>query len=68
MRIVFFAGDLDLVCNFLGNEMFVDNLGYDVTTSRRKWTVKSKNGEEQLAGYYKEYDNILFATFKVRYF
>jgi len=64
MRIVFFAGDLDLVCNFLGNEMFVDNLGYDVTTSRRKWTVKSKNGEEQLAGYYKEYDNILFATFK----
>jgi len=64
MRIVFYSGDFDLVCNFLGTEKFVDKLGYDVTTSRRKWTVSNESGEEQLAGYYKEYDNVMFATFK----
>jgi len=63
LKILLYYGDFDLACNFFGGEKFVDQLGYRLTTTRQEWMVKIQ-GKRQLAGYYKEYGNLIFATVK----
>lgn len=63
LKILLYFGDFDLVCNFLGGERFVDQLGIDLTIARRKWEI-NKQGSMQIAGYYKQFGNLSFATIK----
>jgi len=63
LKILLYYGDFDLACNFFGGEKFVDQLGYRLTVTRQEWMVKI-SGNVQLAGYYKEYGNLIYATVK----
>ena len=54
---VVYNGDIDLVCDFLGNQQFVDGLGLTLTEKYRKWTL---NGET--AGFVKRFNSLTFMT------
>ncbi len=54
---IIYNGDIDLVCDFLGCQQFVDGLGLKLTQQYQKWTV---NGE--IAGFVKRYEGITFIT------
>lgn len=63
-RILLYNGDIDMACNFLGDEWFVDDLGRKLLVQRRSWLVKDKDGYNQIAGYVKEFERISFLTVK----
>jgi len=63
LKILLYYGDFDLVCNFLGAEVFVDQLGLQITKPRDQWTLP-RGGNQQIGGYFKEYQNLTFATVK----
>lgn len=58
-RGLIYNGDVDLACNFLGDEWFVDDLGLDVVNEYQEWHLKN-----QVAGYVKHFDGLVFATVK----
>ena len=60
VRILVYNGDTDLVCNFLGDEWFVDDLRRLITKSRAPWYVQG-----QVAGFVKTFDRITFTTIRV---
>ncbi|XP_078491346.1 lysosomal protective protein [Ciona intestinalis] len=62
IEILLFFGDVDLACNYLGGEWFVDRLGLELQTPRRKWTTRDEYGQVQVAGFYKVYDRLTYAT------
>lgn len=57
LTMLVYNGDVDTVCNFLGDEWFVDNLGRKVIRDYSIWKVN-----KQVAGFVKHYDGITFAT------
>jgi len=57
LTMLVYNGDVDTVCNFLGDEWFVDNLGRKVTKDYSIWRVGG-----QVAGFVKHYEGITFAT------
>lgn len=58
LRSLIYNGDIDTVCNFLGDQWFVRNLGYKNTTEYKQWILDSR-----LAGFYQSFDgNITYAT------
>ncbi|XP_041455280.1 lysosomal protective protein-like [Lytechinus variegatus] len=61
-RILVYNGDLDAVCNCIGDEWFVDALGLEEEVQWRTWLYS--DGSLQVAGFVKEYDNVAFATVK----
>jgi len=63
-RILLYNGDIDMACNFLGDEWFVDDLGRKLVVERRPWLVKDKDGYNQIAGYVKQFERISFLTVK----
>lgn len=63
-RILLYNGDIDMACNFLGDEWFVNDLGKELVVARRAWLVKDKDGYEQIAGYVKQFERINFLTVK----
>ncbi|XP_066482554.1 lysosomal protective protein [Tiliqua scincoides] len=63
-RILLYNGDVDMACNFLGDEWFVESLGQKVEVSRRPWTYSDENGQQQIGGFVKEFSNIAFLTVK----
>uniref|UniRef100_A0A6I8PEB5 Carboxypeptidase n=1 Tax=Ornithorhynchus anatinus TaxID=9258 RepID=A0A6I8PEB5_ORNAN len=62
-RILVYNGDVDMACNFMGDEWFVDSLDQKVEVLRRPWLVADGTGE-QVAGFVKEFSNIAFLTIK----
>lgn len=62
-RILLYNGDCDAVCNFLANQWFVNALGLEEEVQWRPWLYNA-GGEDQVAGFVKEYDNIAFVTVK----
>lgn len=54
-----YNGDVDSVCNFLGDEWFVDELGRKLIADYQPWKVNN-----QIAGWVKHYDGITFATIR----
>ncbi|XP_035423071.1 lysosomal protective protein isoform X2 [Cygnus atratus] len=62
-RILVYNGDVDMACNFLGDEWFVDSLCQKVQVSRRPW-LYTEGGENQIGGFVKEFTNIAFLTVK----
>uniref|UniRef100_A0A6G1S878 Carboxypeptidase n=1 Tax=Aceria tosichella TaxID=561515 RepID=A0A6G1S878_9ACAR len=57
LTMLVYNGDIDAVCNFLGDEWFVDDLGRDLIKDYTIWRV-----DNQVAGWVKHYDGITFAT------
>lgn len=57
LTMLVYNGDVDAVCNFLGDEWFVDDLGRDLIKDNAIWRV-----DNQVAGWVKHYDGITFAT------
>ncbi|XP_037020508.2 lysosomal protective protein isoform X1 [Artibeus jamaicensis] len=72
-RILLYNGDVDMACNFMGDEWFVDSLNQKAAMSprvgqmevqRRPWLVDYRDSGEQIAGFVKEFSRIAFLTIK----
>nr|XP_055049711.1 lysosomal protective protein-like [Misgurnus anguillicaudatus] len=62
-RVLVYNGDVDMACNFLGDEWFVESLQQEVQVQRRTWIYF--NGEtQQVGGFVKEFSNLAFLTVK----
>ncbi|XP_064467463.1 lysosomal protective protein-like [Ornithodoros turicata] len=60
LKTLIYNGDVDMACNFLGDEWFVNTLGYQPTCSYKIWKLG-----KQVAGFFQTYEgNITFATVK----
>lgn len=59
LKMLVYNGDVDSVCNFLGDEWFVDDLGRKVIAEYDKWHVG-----KQVAGWVKHFEGITFATIR----
>ncbi|XP_065287860.1 lysosomal protective protein-like isoform X1 [Dermacentor albipictus] len=60
LKTLIYNGDIDMACNFLGDEWFVNTLGYKPTSTYKIW----KHGD-QVAGFFQTYENnITFVTIK----
>ncbi|XP_038658278.1 lysosomal protective protein-like [Scyliorhinus canicula] len=62
-QILVYNGDVDMACNFLGNEWFVESLQQKVTVNRRTWLYNDGNGD-QVGGFVKEFGNLALLTVK----
>ncbi|XP_072412937.1 lysosomal protective protein isoform X2 [Chiloscyllium punctatum] len=58
-----YNGDVDMACNFMGDEWFVESLQQKVTVNRRTWLYDDGNGD-QVGGFVKEFGNLAFLTVK----
>ena len=56
-NLIVYNGDIDMVCDFLGDQQFVDELGYKLIHNYKKWTVGGRT-----AGFVKRYEGISFMT------
>ncbi|XP_039591794.1 lysosomal protective protein [Polypterus senegalus] len=62
-RILVYNGDVDMACNFLGDQWFVESLQQKVQVNRRTWLYN--NGQnQQVGGFVKEFTNLAFVTVK----
>ncbi|KAM9817170.1 lysosomal protective protein [Neosynchiropus ocellatus] len=59
LRALVYNGDTDMACNFLGDQWFVEDLGFQPTTKYQHWLY-----DNQVAGFYQQYGNITFLTVK----
>jgi cathepsin A (carboxypeptidase C) len=56
---IVYNGDADLVCDFIGNQMFLDGLNLPVIEKYKKWTFDGLT-----VGFVKRYRGLTFVTFK----
>ncbi|MCV4776873.1 S10 family peptidase, partial [Escherichia coli] len=63
-QILLYNGDVDMACNFMGDEWFVDSLNQKMEVQRRPWLVDYGESGEQVAGFVKECSHITFLTIK----
>ncbi|KAG0712937.1 Lysosomal protective protein [Chionoecetes opilio] len=59
VRGLIYNGDIDMACNFLGDEWFVESLGLQVKESRKTW---HQGG--QVGGYVKRFANLDLVTIR----
>lgn len=60
LRTLIYNGDVDMACNFLGDEWFVNTLGYRPISSYKIWKL-----HHQVAGFFQTYSgNLTFVTVK----
>uniref|UniRef100_A0A0B7B8G6 Carboxypeptidase n=1 Tax=Arion vulgaris TaxID=1028688 RepID=A0A0B7B8G6_9EUPU len=64
LRILVYNGDIDMACNFLGDEWFVDSLHVKNPQVRKPWFYKAADGTKQIAGYVKNFDRVSFVTIR----
>uniref|UniRef100_A0A5K3FT99 Carboxypeptidase n=1 Tax=Mesocestoides corti TaxID=53468 RepID=A0A5K3FT99_MESCO len=68
VRTHIFNGDVDMACNSIGDEWFVNDLGLNVTHPRHAWFYNSMDGTRQIGGYTKTFThpakqtNLTFST------
>ncbi|KAM5125325.1 lysosomal protective protein-like, partial [Mantella aurantiaca] len=62
-RILVYNGDVDMACNFLGDQWFVDSLQQKLQVQRRPWLYKDGD-KQQIGGFVKEFSNLSFLTIK----
>lgn len=64
-HILVYNGDVDMACNFLGDEWFVDSLQLKSKAKWGPWFYKSTQDQsQQVAGFIKQYENLSFVTIK----
>ncbi|CAH8627082.1 hypothetical protein MS3_00008280 [Schistosoma haematobium] len=51
--ILIYNGDIDMACNYFGDEWFVDNLNLTTISPRSPWLYVEKDGTKQIGGYWK---------------
>ncbi|KAM9366867.1 lysosomal protective protein [Symphorus nematophorus] len=59
LRALVYNGDTDMACNFLGDQWFVEDLGFKATTKYQIWIH-----DDQIAGFYQQFGNLTFLTVK----
>jgi len=59
IRGLIYNGDVDMACNFLGDEWFADSVGQKLIADYQKW---HSNG--QVAGFVKHYEKLIYMTVK----
>ncbi|XP_054706314.1 lysosomal protective protein-like [Uloborus diversus] len=59
LRGLIYNGDVDMACNFLGDEWFANNLGLKVKQKYQIWKFNN-----QVAGFVKYYDKLSFLTIR----
>lgn len=59
LRGLIYNGDVDMACNFLGDEWFANNLGLKVLSSYAPWKLN-----DQIGGFVKYYKNLSFLTIR----
>ncbi|CAG9333705.1 unnamed protein product [Blepharisma stoltei] len=59
LRILIYSGDVDGAVSFIGTREWINNLQLDVKTPYSSWYV-----DEQVAGYFIEYEGLTFVTVK----
>uniref|UniRef100_A0A0B7A322 Carboxypeptidase n=1 Tax=Arion vulgaris TaxID=1028688 RepID=A0A0B7A322_9EUPU len=64
IRILVYNGDVDMACNFLGDEWFADSLNATILHDRKFWFYKEVDGTTQIAGFVKTFDNLAVVTIK----
>ncbi|KAL4624345.1 lysosomal protective protein isoform X1 [Arapaima gigas] len=62
-RVLVYNGDVDMACNFLGDEWFVESLQQEVQVNRRTWLFNT-GVNQQVGGFVKEFSNLAFLTVK----
>uniref|UniRef100_A0A8C7RJP1 Carboxypeptidase n=1 Tax=Oncorhynchus mykiss TaxID=8022 RepID=A0A8C7RJP1_ONCMY len=62
-RVLVYNGDVDMACNFLGDEWFVESLHQEVQVKRRPWLYYTGESQ-QVGGFVKEFSNLAFLTVK----
>ncbi|XP_041375528.1 lysosomal protective protein-like [Gigantopelta aegis] len=62
IRGLVYNGDIDMACNFLGDEWFVDSLGLKMIAERKPWFFIQKDDTKQVAGYVKTFTNLTLVT------
>nr|CAX69725.1 carboxypeptidase C [Schistosoma japonicum] len=64
--ILIYNGDVDMACNFIGDDWFVNNLKFDSHNQYQRWIYKSEDGKEQIGGFWKSFIhknvNLIFTT------
>lgn len=66
IRLLFFNGMEDLICNHVGNEILLEKLPWKhnqdyINAPRAAWKSKAKSDDEnKISGYIKEFQNLLF--------
>lgn len=63
-RILVYNGDVDMACNFLGDEWFVEALNQPVISNRDAWYFKDDQGMRQVAGFVKKFEYITLTTIR----
>jgi len=63
-RIMLYAGDVDMACNFLGGEMFAEAMNLPLLEDYSEWTFVAADGTRQVGGWYKKYDRLSWITIK----
>ncbi|XP_064599053.1 lysosomal protective protein-like [Liolophura sinensis] len=61
-RVLVYNGDVDMACNFLGDEWFVDSLNQPKPKERKAWYYIAADGTKQVAGFVKQYERLTFVT------
>lgn len=59
LRGLIYNGDVDMACNFMGDQWFVEDLGLPVVSAWKEWSHAN-----QIAGFYKRFQNLSFVTIK----
>ncbi|KAK7105698.1 lysosomal protective protein-like [Littorina saxatilis] len=62
IRGILYNGDVDMVCNFLGDEWFAESLGRPVREERKMWYYSDEKGLKQVAGFVKTFDLLTSLT------
>ncbi|KAL7056413.1 hypothetical protein AAHC03_020948 [Spirometra sp. Aus1] len=55
IRILIYNGDVDMACNFLGDEWFVNALGLPLVKPRVAWYYNATDGTRQVGGFTKTF-------------
>lgn len=61
-RILVYNGDVDMACNFLGDQWFVDRLNVPVVRDRAEWYFEDEAKTKQVAGFVKQFQGISVVT------
>lgn len=63
-RVLIYAGDADMMCNWLGNLWFVESLGFKELKGNRPWFYEDLKYGKQIAGFVTVFNGIDFVTVK----
>lgn len=63
-KILVYNGDIDMACNFLGDEWFVEALKQPLVSDRQPWYYEDTMGMRQVGGFVKKFEQITLTTIR----